>query len=64
MEGLEEKVCNECGQSRSITKFRLCCDSYTGEKKWRRNICNWCEYQRRLQKGLRQFTPATAHHKL
>jgi hypothetical protein len=57
---MEEKTCNKCGRTLPVTKFRLCCDSYTGEKKWRRKTCNACEYrQRSLRKTTRQFTQRT-----
>jgi hypothetical protein len=57
---MEEKICNCCGQSKPVSKFRQCCDAYTGQKRWRRNTCNRCEYLARLHKRLRQFTPANA----
>lgn len=57
---MEEKVCKDCGESKPIKKFDRCCDSYTGEKKWRRNICNGCQYKRKKAKRLPQFTQANA----
>lgn len=55
---MEEKVCKGCGKPKPITQFQRCCDSYSGEKKWRRNICNHCLYLRKIGKGLPQFTQA------